>query len=109
MVAQWTKKQCVQNLSNLGITNKKSYQMWGVAGGHPDKGGDGEIFAQVSGCHKAKDYGIPKTEFRTVRPRGGCAKGPCDCKRGRGPSASRSVPIKTYWNATSSNNGRAFF
>ena len=44
--------KCYGVLKTKGIDSEKAYRKWAVAGGHPDKGGNSEVFKSVVGCEQ---------------------------------------------------------
>ena len=50
-ISAWTDSECMEYLTKFKITDKQSFRRWMVRN-HPDRGGDGQIFANVSACFK---------------------------------------------------------
>ena len=50
-IAAWTDSECMEYLTKFKITDKQSFRRWMVRN-HPDRGGDSQIFANVSACFK---------------------------------------------------------
>jgi hypothetical protein len=75
-------------LGPKGIVDKKSFWKWSVKGGHPDKGGNEDIFKDVSACNDMFESGVCNwsTNYRYD------ASPPRRSSPPRRPAASRAPP-----------------
>jgi hypothetical protein len=60
---------CENLLCPKRIKNDKDFKLWAARGGHPDKGGNADIFMKVSNCRQSKAFcvKIPDNTFNKVK------------------------------------------
>ena len=63
----WPDSQCVEYLGKLNIRDRRAFRMWALKN-HPDKGGDAQLFANVSSCADRIDRIFPATAEEQAPP-----------------------------------------